>query len=122
MSFKRICNFDVPFLKNYKTLHLIAHLQKAKNGEFIQVLKNYKNGDIIIQKENEFYLCLNQDISCLETIQNFFNVNIQDIMLSSCIFSRPSKGGYPHSIVGEWNWNKIHRKLDMVKMQFLHYN
>jgi len=121
MSFKQIYKLDTKQFSNYKELQIIAHLQKARTGESIQILKDYKNGDILIQKDQDFYLSLKPNISCLETIQDFFDVSISDIMLSSCIFLKKDKY-YPHSVIATWPWGKIHKKLDMVKMQFIHYN
>jgi len=113
MSFKKT--------KQFQNLHPIAHLERAKDGAYIQIFKDNNSGDIIFNKDKDFYKFSSQDLTCLETIDYFFNVNPEDVLLSSCISTKMKRTYNPTKILS-WDWNKIHEKLDMVKMQFLHYN
>lgn len=126
MNFFEIMTFAKKRFETYKIetfgkLHPIAHLERAKDGLFIQVLKDDKSGDIIFHKDNDFYKFLTQDLSCLETIDCFFDVNPEDVLLSSCISKKMNQNYTPIQILS-WDWNKIHSNLDKVKLQFLHYN
>jgi hypothetical protein len=121
MNFKKTKRFETHKFESFKNLHQIAHLARAKDGTYIQIFKDELSGDIILNKNNDFYKISSQDLTCLETIYYFFGVNPEDVLLSSCISTKP-KRIYKTTQILNWNWKKIHEKLDLVKMQFLHYN
>lgn len=121
MSFKKTKRFETYKFTLFQNLHPIAHLQKAKDGSYIQIFKDDLSGDIIFNKDKDFYKFSNQDLTCLDTIYCFFDVNPEDVLLSSCISSKLKRTYKPTQILN-WDWNKIHEKFDMIKMQFLHYN
>ena len=121
MSFKKTKKFETYKFNLFQNLGLIAHLERAKDGTCIQIFKDNNSGDIIFNKNKDFYKFSSQDLTCLETIDYFFNVNPEDVLLSSCI-STKMKITYKPTQILSWDWNKIKEKLDMVKIQFLHYN
>ena len=121
MSFSKTKLFETYNFKKFQNLHPIAHLERAKDGMYIQVLKDKLSGDIIFQKNEDFYKVSNQELSCIETIYCFFNEDPKDVILSSCI-SDKRKDCFNLAQILNWNWNKIRERLDTVKMQFLHYN
>jgi hypothetical protein len=121
MTFIKTKRFDTRNFEVFQNLHPIAYLERAKDGLSIQVLKDDRSGDVILQKDNDFYKLTNQDLSCIETIYCFFNVEPEDVLLSSCI-SEKMKRNYKPTQILTWNWNKIHTNFDTVKLQFLHYN
>jgi hypothetical protein len=121
MTFAKTKRFETHKFESFKNLHLIANLERAKDGKYIQILKDDKSGDIIFHKDNDFYKLSGQKLSCLDTIYCFFDVNPEDVLLSSCISKKMNQNYTPIQILS-WDWNKIHSNLDKVKLQFLHYN
>jgi hypothetical protein len=120
MSFKKTKRFETYKFNLFQNLHPIAHLERAKDGNYIQVFKDDRSGDIIFNKDKDFYK-ISQNLTCLETIYCFFGVNPEDVLLSSCISTNMKRTYKPNQLLN-WDWNKVREKLDTVKMQFLHYN
>jgi hypothetical protein len=85
MSFVKTKRFDNRNFEKFQNLHPIAHVERAKDGLSIQILKDDKSGDIIFHKGKDFYKLSDQELTCIETINCFFNVEPQDILLSSCV-------------------------------------